>query len=209
MMKNLSLTFLILIGLGLSSCSSSEEDLAEGPDSSEEFVDDDEGFDEQEVVVDEQSVKEDEQLSDNEAEEAYEPQPEPQPQIASSGEMGTYRTQKGETLMQVAFKLYGDYRKWKDIMSLNNLSSQSIPNGMELKYEKSANPFVWSPSGNPYLIRNGDTLGTISQDKYNTSKRWKEIYNNNQPMIRDPNLIFAGFTIYYVPDSTREAASQK
>ena len=204
-MKNLSITFLILIGLGLSSCSSNDKDLAEGADTSEDFLEDGTGesFDEQEVVVDEQSEKQDQQLSDQEAAEAY------APQVASSGsgEMGTYTTQKGETLMQVAFKLYGDYRKWKDIMSLNNLSSQQVPRGMALQYEKPASKFVWNPSGNPYLIKNGDTLGTISQHKYNTAKRWKEIYNNNQPLIRDPNLIFAGFTIYYIPDSGREAAS--
>ena len=126
-MKNLSITLVILMALGMASCANNDEKLAEGPDSSEEFLDEGAGenFDEQEVIVDEQSKKEDEQLSDYEVEESY------APEVATSGEMAIYTTQKGETLMQIAFKIYGDYRKWKDLMSWNSLNSQNVPGGMK------------------------------------------------------------------------------
>ena len=53
----------------------------------------------------------------------------------------------------------------------------------------------------------GETLGTISNKHYGVTKRWKDLYENNRPMIKDPNLIFAGFTLYYVPD--RDLASDE
>jgi hypothetical protein len=47
----------------------------------------------------------------------------------------------------------------------------------------------------------GDTLGKISKRVYGTVERWKEIWKNNEKLIKDPNKIYAGFTLYYVPDS--------
>ena len=46
------------------------------------------------------------------------------------------------------------------------------------------------------VIKRGDTLGTISSDTYGTMKFWRNIWDNNRPLIKDPNVIFAGFTIY-------------
>ncbi|MBC7711984.1 MAG: LysM peptidoglycan-binding domain-containing protein [Rhizobacter sp.] len=124
----------------------------------------------------------------------------------SYGPMETYKMQKGDTLMMVSFKIYGDYRKWKDIKSWNK-NIKKYHEGVELKYQVPDSKFGWMPSGLPYLVKSGDTLQIISMEKYSTTRKWKSIYNNNRPLIRDPNLIFAGFTIYYQP--TRELASEK
>lgn len=123
----------------------------------------------------------------------------------SYGAMETYKFQKGDTLMMVAFKIYGDYRKWKDIKSWNQ-DKKKITEGVELKYYVPEQKFGWRPDGNPYLVKTGDTLGLISKDKYGTASKWRSIYENNRPLIRNPNLIFAGFTIYYKP--TRNLASE-
>lgn len=120
------------------------------------------------------------------------------------GAEGQYHIQKGETLMMAAFKIYGDYRKWKDLKAWNK--GKKIGEGSVLKYYAPEQTFGWQPSGLPYLVKTGDTLQIISMDKYGTTKKWKHIYENNRPLIRDPNLIFAGFTIYYVP--TRDVASE-
>lgn len=118
-----------------------------------------------------------------------------------------YHVQKGDTLMMVAFKIYGDYRKWKDLKEWNKSKLVSkIGPGVVLKYYVPEQAFGWQPSGLPYLVKTGDNLGMISMEKYGTSKKWKNIYENNRPLIRDPNLIFAGFTIYYVP--VRDVASE-
>ena len=123
------------------------------------------------------------------------------------GKEELYHVQKGDTLMMVAFKIYGDYRKWKDLKSWNESKLKiKMGSGTVLKYYLPGTSFGWGPSGLPYLVKSGDTLGTVSMDKYGTSKKWKSIYENNRPLIRDPNLIFAGFTIYYVP--SRDIASE-
>lgn len=129
------------------------------------------------------------------------------PVIETTGNMGTYTVESGDTLMLVAFKIYGDYRKWREIARHNpSINGQRLTAGTVLSYDMPMQRFDWSPKGQPYLVKSGDTLGTISNDKYGTTKRWRDIYNNNQPMIRDPNLIFAGFTLYYQPD--RDVASE-
>ena len=108
-----------------------------------------------------------------------------------------YVVEKGDTLMKISFKLYGDINKWREIASLNPGSTDLITAGQKLKVFKSESPFVWQPNGLPYIIQTGDTLGTISNDKYGTPKKWKAIYENNKPLIKDANKIYAGFTIYY------------
>lgn len=121
------------------------------------------------------------------------------------GPMETYRMQKGDTLMMVAFKIYGDYRKWKDLKSWNK-ETKKFTAGVDIKYQVPNQKFGWMPMGLPHLVKTGDTLQIISMDKYGTTRKWKSIYENNRPLIRDPNLIFAGFTIYYQP--TRDLASE-
>ncbi len=121
-------------------------------------------------------------------------------------DVGQYTVEKNDTLMYIAFKIYGDYGKWKELAEMNPGKNGNLKVGEVLKFTPPAEKFVWNPKGNPYLIKTGDTLGIISKDVYGVVKRWREIYDNNRPMIKDPNLIFAGFTLYYVPD--RDIASE-
>ena len=120
-----------------------------------------------------------------------------------------YQVKSGETLMLIAFNLYGDYTKWRYLMELNpglRSNGRGLMAGQTVKYNPPVKKFVWNPDGLPHLILSGETLGSISMDKYNTTSKWRHLYENNQPMIKDPNLIFAGFTLYYVP--ARDMASQ-
>ena len=128
------------------------------------------------------------------------------PASVGGGESGQYTVKKGETLMLVAFNIYGDYARWREIANMNNITSGNISEGMVLNYTMPATKFTWNPKGLPHLIKRGETLGSISQEKYNTRSKWRLIYDNNRPMIKDPNLIFAGFTLYYIP--LRDLASE-
>lgn len=122
----------------------------------------------------------------------------------------TYTVQKNETLMLIAFKIYGDYEKWKELANYNHGQLQGgtmLKEGMTLKYLAPAEEFVWNPQGLPYLIRTGDTLGGISKNVYQTPNKWKLLWDNNRPLIKDPNKIFAGFTIYYL-ENGREVAGE-
>lgn len=118
-----------------------------------------------------------------------------------AGSQQVYEVQAGDTLMLVAFKIYGDYGRWKEIFNLNSSalgSSHHLKKGMKLSYVEPTHKFEWNPDGNPYLIKGGDTLGSISSDVYGTKMKWRKLWDNNKPMIKNPNLIFAGFTLYWI-----------
>jgi nucleoid-associated protein YgaU len=133
------------------------------------------------------------------------------PIVMSTGEHALYTASNNETLMLIAFKIYGDYGQWKNIQALNQDIlgvNGTVKAGMQLKYEKPAAAFIWQPEGNSYLIKSGDTLGKISNESYGSQKYWKNIWNNNKPLIKDPNKIFAGFTIYTPVIESRDVANK-
>ncbi|MCR9205142.1 MAG: LysM peptidoglycan-binding domain-containing protein [Halobacteriovoraceae bacterium] len=105
-----------------------------------------------------------------------------------------YQMYEGDTLMLVAWKFYGDYRKWKEIEAMN--PGSSFKHGDKIKIPKYEKAFSFKPGGTPHLVQKGETLGKISKKRYETSRYWKNIWKHNDRLIKDPNLIFAGFTIY-------------
>jgi len=114
---------------------------------------------------------------------------------------GFYKIKKGDSLLIISFKLYGDYRKWWVFKHFNpGVNENVLIPGNTLKYPISKQKFVWRPKGNPYLILNGDSLTGISLKKYRDAIKWTKIWDNNMALIKDPDNIFAGFTIFYVPD---------
>ncbi len=121
---------------------------------------------------------------------------------AEPGSIQYYTVKKNETLMLVSFNVFGDYRQWKQLVKWNGdvlKADNNLSTGMKLKYYAPAKQFAWEHKGNPYLIASGDTLGRISNKVYQTPAKWRILWENNKPLIRNPNLIFAGFTLYYVP----------
>jgi len=146
------------------------------------------------------------------AEKAPVPSPtEPAPtaqQTASSGQTESYSVKSGDTLMKIAFETYGDVYKWKDIYNENKDQVQDpnvITEGTVLKLAK-AESLVIDRNGERYLIKRGDTLGTISEALYGTKDRWKDLWANNKQLIHNPDKIFAGFYLYYVPSAPVAAA---
>lgn len=116
----------------------------------------------------------------------------------------SYSVQAGDTLMIIAYQTCGDAFRWKEIFELNkdHLSNPSlIKKGMILKIPK-VDPSVASISkegqGEKYKIQQGDSLIKISVNVYGTPKKWKKIWQNNKPLIHDPNRVFAGFYLYYI-----------
>ncbi len=126
---------------------------------------------------------------------------------SKKSEIGKYVVQKNETLMMISFKLYGDYSKWRTLAKRNKkvVKNGIVLAGKTIKYKKPSQEFSWQPQGNPYLIKSGDTLGKISNDVYGSQKKWKKIWDNNRPLIKDPNRIFSGFTIYYLDQGSLAA----
>ncbi len=131
------------------------------------------------------------------------------PVVSEPGSLKQYTVQQNETLMMISFKLYGDYARWKELANENASTLKGgtvVRTGMVLNYVSPAEEFVWNPQGNPYLIKTGDTLGTISKEVYATVKKWKLLWENNKPLIKDPNKIYAGFTMYYLENGREVAA---
>ncbi len=125
---------------------------------------------------------------------------------SGSGNYLSYTVKRGETLMEIAFKLYGNVGKWREIYRLNqdHLESTELEAGVALKYEAPSTEFNFNPEGTAYLIKRNDTLGIISKNVYDgDSSHWNYIWFNNKPLIKDPNLIYAGFTLYYLPLSEK------
>jgi nucleoid-associated protein YgaU len=135
------------------------------------------------------------------------PAPAPAPAAASvasddhgSGGTSDYTVRAGDTLMKIAFENYGDLYKWKDIYQQNHDAIKNPndgPPGTVLHLDKPSVPVAIERNGDQYLIKSGDTLGTISNDVYGTKAKWKKIWNNNKQLIKDPNKIYAGFYLFY------------
>lgn len=115
------------------------------------------------------------------------------------GEPETYIVEENDTLMLISFKLYGHHREWREIYKLNKEKIADFNNpeeGSKLIYYPPENK-LRVPEGLPYLIKNGDTLSLISKEVYRDWRKWTFIWKNNSDQIEDPNIIFAGFTLYY------------
>lgn len=130
---------------------------------------------------------------------------------ASGGGHDTYTVQSGQTLMQIAFDLYGDLYRWRELYETNRSAiadPNHIPAGTVLSYEKSSVPVQVTRNGEKYLIKTGDTLGSISGDVYGTRRKWRVLWENNKQLIRDPNQIFAGFYLYYQKELANPAMAK-
>jgi nucleoid-associated protein YgaU len=197
----MKLLILMLLMMGLVSCSGSKSagDIEEA-EAGIELADSDEFSEENdsEDTVAENTNEEELEMSGESS----------KPTIDPMGETASYTVQSNETLMIISFKLYGDYSKWK-MISEQNGGITNITEGMQLKYIKPATEFIWSPEGNPYLVKTGDTLGIVSNKTYGATKYWKEIWSNNKPLIKDPNKIYAGFTIYTPQIDGRDVANSE
>jgi nucleoid-associated protein YgaU len=129
---------------------------------------------------------------------------------SSGGKTETYKVRGGDTLMKISFEKYGNIYRWREIYdtnkskiaNLNKLTAGTLLTIQGVEY------IVIERNGTPYLIRRGDTLVKISKDVYSTPTEWKSIWKNNRQLIHDPNKIYAGFTLYYVPKQTDEAPRQ-
>lgn len=131
------------------------------------------------------------------------PETTPSTPAASSGSGESYTVQHGDTLMRIAFEHYGDLYKWKSIFEANRnviKDPNVITPGTVLTLAGGGSGPA-TPAGEKYQIKHGDTLGKISSQVYGTQSKWKKIWENNRATIPNPNKIFAGFYLYYLPEA--------
>lgn len=135
-----------------------------------------------------------------------EPAP-PSPEMAAAAPTGpteSHTVKSGDTLMKIAFEVYGDIYQWRKIYEMNRdviSDPNNVPKGIALKVEGGSRSQP-EQNGERVQIQKGDTLGKISSRVYGSPDRWKDLWENNRQLIKDPNKIYAGFYIYYQPQGS-------
>jgi nucleoid-associated protein YgaU len=128
------------------------------------------------------------------------------------GKIVIYRVKSGDTLMKISFETYANVYRWREIYRLNKGRIQNpmaLVKGMELKIRAPKRAVVISRNGKSYLIEKGATLSKISRQVYGDMALWPKIWENNRQLIRDPNLIYAGFSLYYLPPEKLQAKAPR
>lgn len=118
----------------------------------------------------------------------------------TTGEVGWYEVKQGDTLMKIAFSIYGDIDRWKDLRDWNTGSFKSFSHlkaGAKLKYETPSVAFSQEELAHSYLIKQGDTLAGIADEVYGRRMKYKKLQSYNSHLIKDVNRIFAGFNLFY------------
>ncbi len=213
MKKNIEKTLLLCsLLLQLSSCIAldSKQQTADNEVEDELFLEDEEDFvvekEDDMIVESSEPILNQESIQETapdpitlETQDEYEDPNQGNNLVSLTPNTDVYNVQKGDTLMLVAFKLYGDYTQWRKLYELNKGTvgaDYDISHRPVLKYYIPDQKFI-DPAGRPYFIKKGDSLSRISQKVYGQMEKWPMIFKNNSRQIRDPNLIFAGFTLYY------------
>jgi LysM repeat protein len=58
-----------------------------------------------------------------------------------------------------------------------------------------------------YIVRSGDTLSKIARDHYGNANRWREIFEANRNIIKNPNMIHVGWKLS-IPNITIDHESR-
>lgn len=98
---------------------------------------------------------------------------------ASAGSTAGYKTHtvvKGDTLWKIAEKYLGDGSKYREIMTLNSLTSTTIHAGLVLAIPgTSTSANTAAASTKTYTVKKGDSLWNIAAKQLGNGARYKEI----------------------------------
>lgn len=123
----------------------------------------------------------------------------------------THTVAKGETLGDISKQYYNTTKNWKKIVDANpGTSPEDLKVGQKLVIPEIAGSTsaTGSDSASPaatsdYVIKAGDTLGSIAQRELGTKNRWKELQDANPGL--DPRNLRAGQKIK-IPGKKSDAA---
>ncbi len=135
-------------------------------------------------------------------------------QTESTGATDIYTVKAGDTLMKIAFTIYGDLSRWHDLYTWNQAklgSANELKRGTKLEYQVPAVTAERELHSHSYKIKKGDTLAGIADEVYGRRTKYKKLQRYNPKLIKNPNRIFAGFTIFYeiTPQEMAEAEARR
>lgn len=131
-----------------------------------------------------------------------------EPPQSDGGGSELYEVQTGDTLMKIAFKVYGDVYQWRKVFDANSdrISDPArLVRGTQLRVDNAPSEAYYE-GFERYLIKSGDTLGIIANDVYGTKTKWKALWKMNDGLIKDPNRIYAGFFLRYSDEGRTQSA---
>lgn len=122
----------------------------------------------------------------------------------------THTVAKGETLGDISKKYYGTTKNWKKIVEANpGTSPEGLKVGQKLVIPEAAGSTTApaggveaAPAAGDYVIKAGDTLGSIAQKELGSKHKWKELQDANPGL--DPRNLRAGQKIK-IPGKKSEA----
>ena len=91
----------------------------------------------------------------------------------------TYTVKAGDTLWDIAQSQLGNGSRYKEIMTLNGLTSDIIQPGQVLKLPVGGASNAGSDTTKTYTVKTGDTLWDIAQTLLGNGARYKEIVSLN------------------------------
>ncbi len=132
--------------------------------------------------------------------------------VSTSGDNQNYQTsgkihvvKQGESLSKISKMYYGKYRFWRGLASVNSITNPNViyPGQRIQMVEAGETAAMDSGSSNyesgNYVVRTGDTLGTISKNVYGSSRYWKALYYKNKSELSNPDMIYKGQSLSVVP----------
>ena len=82
--------------------------------------------------------------------------------------------------------------KEKVVLSLGNVGGiAKVDDRLSVKKE--------APAATFYTVKRGDSLSKIAKKHYGDAKLYKKIFEANQPLLKDPNLIYPGQSLRIPP----------
>ena len=92
-----------------------------------------------------------------------------------------YTVKSGDTLWKIAQAQLGSGSRYREIMTLNGLTSETVYPGQVLRLpgSSSSSPSTPTPSYRQYTVKSGDSLWKIAQAQLGSGSRYREIVSLN------------------------------
>lgn len=129
---------------------------------------------------------------------AFMTEPEVPPLDPATAQTGTYVVRPGDTLSEIAFRILGTSKRWRELVDYNQITNpERIYPGDVIKYEKAQEGTVFADAKEEVTVKKGDSLSSISAKLFGSQKGWRYLWRLNATRIPDPNRIYEGQVLTY------------